>query len=226
MIKTARSGTRPSMRSWLMETETRREIAPSLDDAAYGAVVREVLDSAAKNPLIKLCDFWSMKRAIARAVTWDLVIGDRCFLIPRREEENGAWRLHAVQGYRGKIEILVRHGVARVVDASPVYANEFFKPKKGTHPSIDHVPILAPEERGALVGAYAFAKLSQTDFKIEVISADEIDAIRFEYSRDWATGDLKDIPWFAAKTAVHRLANQLPMSPRVAALLDDRQEAA
>ncbi len=218
-----RSGSRPNLRSWLEQPEVRREIAPTLDATAYASVIREVLQCVSENPEIKRCDLWSIKYAITRCVSWDVIIGEKCFLIPRPDEErNGAWRLHPFLGYKGASELLMRHGVARQVDARPVYKNEFFKPHYGTQPRIDHDPIMAPEDRGALVGAYAWAKLSPTDVKIDVISAEEIDAIRWEYSRDWAEGSLDGLPWYAAKTALHRLANQLPMSPRVKALFEDR----
>ncbi len=216
----------------MKSNEAREAIAVMLPEGqTYERVVREFFLAAADNPKILECEPASIVRAISRAVSWDLVIGVTAFLVPRKTKRtDAAPKLHAQQGYRGKIELIVRHRAARLVDAQCVYSNETFRYQQGTSPFIEHHPIMDPKKRGELIGAYAYAKLSAYEVKIIVMSADEVDAIRQQYSQQWNTKwengnqvkiELREIPWYLLARCVHRLAKQIPMSPKVAKLLTD-----
>jgi phage RecT family recombinase len=201
----------------LMESpEARRAITAMLPEGqTYERVMREFYLAAAENPDILKCEPASIVRAVSRAVSWDLVIGSTAFLVPRKG------KLCAQQGYRGKIELMVRHRAARMVDAQCVYEKELFRYQQGTSPFVEHHPIMDPQKRGELIGAYAYARLSAYEVKIIVLSVEEIDDIRRQYSHQWKSGALGDIPWYALKTAIHRLAKQIPMSPKLSKLLTD-----
>lgn len=206
----------------LMESEDAKAKIMALlpEGQSFERVMQEFYLAAADNPDILQCEPASIVRAVSRAVSWDLVIGTTSFLVPRKG------KLCAQQGYRGKIELMVRNRAVRLIDAQAVYANEHFRPQYGTNPSIEHTPIMDPKGRGALIGAYAYAKLSAYEFKIVVISAEEVDEIRQKYSHQWKSGKLDTIPWYALKTAINRLAKQIPMSPKLAKLLADDDEEA
>jgi recombination protein RecT len=211
----------PTLRQLLTSPHAKAAIETMLPPGVtFARVMREFYNALADNPKIAKCEPASIVRAIAKAASWDLVIGDTCFLVPRKG------KLCAQQGYKGKIELMVRHRAARLVHAEPVYKNEHFRYEQGTSPRIEHMPrpFDTPDERGPLVGAYAYAKISAYECKIVVLSKQEIDDIRREFSFEWKDGALDEIPWYAVKTAVHRLAKQVPTSPRLAQLLNDDVE--
>ncbi|HEY9467762.1 MAG TPA: recombinase RecT, partial [Vicinamibacterales bacterium] len=199
----------------LMESDDARAAVTAMlpEGQTYDRVMREFYLAAADNPEILKCEPASIVRAVSRAVSWDLVIGTTAFLVPRKG------KLCAQQGYRGKIELIVRNRAARLVDAQPVYEKEHFRVRQGTSPSIEHDRIMDPDARGRLVGAYAYARLSAFEVKIVTISAKEVDAIRMKYSHQWKVGKLDEIPWYACKTAINQLAKQIPTSPKLAKLL-------
>lgn len=201
----------------LMESDQAKAAITAMlpEGQTYERVMREFYLAAAENPKILQCEPASIVRAVSRAVSWDLVIGVTAFLVPRKG------KLCAQQGYRGKIELMVRHRAARLIDAQCVYANEQFRYQQGTNPFIEHHPIMDPKQRGELIGAYAYAKLTAYEVKIVVLATEEIDAIRRKYSLQWNEGALDSIPWYALKTCVHRLAKQIPMSPKLAALMHE-----
>lgn len=217
----------------LMESDQAKAAITAMlpEGQTYERVMREFYLAAADNPKILQCEPASIVRAVSRAVSWDLVIGVTAFLVPRKERRDDAVpKLCAQQGYRGKIELMVRHRAARLIDAQCVYSNETFRYQQGTNPFIEHHPIMDPKARGELIGAYAYAKLTAYEVKIVVLATEEIDAIRRKYSLQWKDGALASIPWYALKTCVHRLAKQIPMSPKLAALMhedevEDEQEA-
>lgn len=201
--------------------EAIRDMVP--EGQSLARVRREIINAVHENPKILKCDATSIVRAVSKAVSWNLVIGHTAYLIPRAPRRGETQMLTAMQSYHGKIELLVRHGAARLVDGHPVYKNEHYKSALGTNPWIEHYPMtLDPDGRGELVGGYAFAKITQTEFKIVEISAKEIDAIRKKYSQQWADGRLEDVAhWYVPKTAIHRLCKQIPMSSDLAQLLTD-----
>lgn len=220
----------PTMLEFLMSDKARQAIMPMLPPGqTYDRIVREFLNAVADNPGIATCVPASIIRAISRAVSWDLEIGVTAFLIPRKAKKtDAAAKLTASQGYRGKIELMVRHRAARLVDAECVYANEHFRYEQGTSPFIEHRPIMDPAKRGELIGAYAYAKITAYEVKIVVMSHEEIDAIRQEYSQQWKTKweggaqvpmSLEEIPWYCLGRCVHRLSKQMPMSGKLSAIL-------
>lgn len=203
----------------LSSEEARTAIAPMLPEGVtLERVAREVQLAAMDNPDILTCAPDTIIAAVCKAVSWGLVIGETVHLVPV------GGKLKAWQDYKGKIELMVRHRAARLVDAQCVYEHEPFEYELGLHPRILHHPILSLRDRGALIGAYAYAKLNQYDFKAVVLSTEEIDQIRRKSSRSWKNGPLSDIPWYALKTAIHRLAKQIPRSEALARALAEDDE--
>lgn len=206
---------------------------------AQGETFAQILDEAEAavraNPSILVCTPDSIASAVLLAVRWQLIIDDTVFLVPRPEEVRkpvgGGWRVveewrcKAIRHYRGDIEMVVRSGAARAVEAHCVYERELksrprrFKYEQGTNPSIYHAPIMSPDDRGPLVGAYAVAFRGTTlPPKIAAMSAKQIDAIRKEYSDpSIAEGELEE--WFCLKTMIKQVTKALPRTPKLARLL-------
>lgn len=211
----------------LLDTDAARQIIMPLlgQGADYGRVMQETYLAVRENPDILECTKESIVRAVAKAVSWDLVIGETVHLVPfnvkiSRQGEQDAWekRLKAVQDYKGKVELIVRSGSARSISAECVYAGDFFEMELGTHPMIRHRPEMDPAKRGAMLGAYAAADLGQRHQPVvKWMTVAEVEEIRSKHSKQWKRGELP--PWYARKTAVHQLAKLLPKNPRLAAVL-------
>lgn len=224
---TALAPVRKSAVAKLLDNDVARGVIMPLlaRGADYGRIIQETYLAAKENPDILSCTAESVVRAVAKAVSWDLVIGETVHLVPfnvkvSKQGEQDAWekRLKAVQDYKGKIELIVRSGSARSVNAECVYEGDFFEMELGSDPYIRHRPERAAAKRGAMLGAYAVADLGQR-FKpvIKWMTTAEINEIRTKHSKQWARGDLTG--WYARKTATHQLAKMLPKNARMAKVL-------
>lgn len=215
----------------LLDTDAARSVIQPLlaRGADYARVMQEVYLAVRENPEILTCTRESIVRAVAKAVAWDLVIGETVHLVPfnvkvSRRGEPDAWekRLRAVQDFKGKIELIVRSGTARSIDAECVYEGEFFELELGSHPTLRHRPETDASKRGPMLGAYAVAHLRFNAVMIKWLPVTEIDEIRATYSKQWKAGELE--PWYARKTAVHQLAKMLPKNTRLAQALKAFEE--
>jgi recombination protein RecT len=212
----------------VLDTDAARSvILPLLANGVdFARVVQETYLAAKENPEILACTQESVVRAVAKAVSWDLVIGETVHLVPfnvkvsKKDEKPERWekRLKAVQDYKGKIELIVRAGVARSVNAECVYEHDLFDMELGSHPFIRHRPEMDVAKRGNILGAYAAADLGQRHQPvIKWMPVGEIEQIRKQHSKQWKDGALK--PWYARKTVVHQLAKVLPKNARLAEVL-------
>lgn len=210
-------------------------ITPLLRGVEYDRIVGEAYLAASDNPEILQCTQASIIRAVARACSWGLAIGEQAYLVPfnvkvskRGEEDRWEKRLTAIQGYAGKIELIIKAGGAQTVDAQVVYEKELFDYSQGTNPSVTHRPAKTAAGRGKLIGVYAIAYHgSSRPPHVVYLTVEEVEAVRQKYSKQWKQGDMPT--WYMKKTAVHQLAKLLPKSPRMMQLQsildDDEQEA-
>lgn len=118
-------------------------------------------------------------------------------------------------GYRGYISLLIRNGTCTRVRAFCVYDADVFRFRQGSDPGIVHEIFTgSAEDRGDVIGAYAVAWLPSGDHEYEWVPRVDIDKSR-EMAAD-NSGAWKD--WFdqmARRLPIKRLANQLPVSPRM-----------
>lgn len=176
----------------------------------YEQLLSELYFAIQKAPALAKCTPESLLQSAHRILSWGLTIGEKAYLVPFGTEAT------AVMDYKGAIDLVVRAGGARYIDAQCVFANEPFAYEQGTSAFIKHQPIMSPAKRGPLIGAYAVAKISGQDVKIIVLSREEIDAVRQKHSKQWKSGKLDDLLWYCQKTCVRRIVKQLPMNARMA----------
>lgn len=222
---------------FLDSPEAKSRILPQLgNNGRFDQVKVEVWSAIQQNPEIAECTPASMVQAISNAVGTGLIIGKGVHLVPfntkvskRGEPDQWEKRLQAILDYKGKVELIVRTGAARSIDAKCVYANEVFEYEEGLEQKLRHVPITDPAKRGKMIGAYAIARLSFGIFKTMFVPIDEIEAIRAK-SKSWAPKSYgnktvnEECPyWYALKTVVHRIAKELPATPRLALALRQLQ---
>lgn len=218
-----------ALREFLLGERIRRHIAPHVYGGPhyYADIVNEVcrLENAAQ---LDLCDRESLVAALRLAVSWPLTIGAKdgsaLLVRPNHDESNARPRVVAMQKARGKIQILKQFGGLRWFNARPVFANEEFKAFQGEQPRIEVHQDRSFDKhgRGTLVGAYAIAITSHSDPKtLVLLHRSDIDAIRQEFSAEWADGALDDIEWYAVKTAIHKLCESIVLPDLARRLLDD-----
>lgn len=215
--------------------QARKIIEPMLwPGTDYRRVIQEVYLVVRDKPELLECEKSSIVRAVGRAVSWGLVIGETVHLVPfdvkvTTPGQPDRWekRCKALQDYKGKIELIVRAGAARAIDAEDVYEGDDFLMELGINPVVRLRPELNPDKRGAYLGTYAIARLPHNLVKIIWVPAKEVEAIRAK-SKGW-----KNKPreyWYGPKTAIHRLSKELPKSERMAkvfqAFREDEEEDA
>ena len=169
------------------------------------------------NPDLAKCSPISIATALGRIAQWGLDVGETAHLIPFGTVCTPS------ADYKGLIKLMLRAG-ARKVEAEVVREGDQFHYERGLNPILQHRPQAKPEAR--ITHAYAIAWLRGGDTLFEVMTAEEIDAIRKSKSRSWKNGDLTR--WYARKCVTRQLAKWLDKSPELAAVVahDDQPIAA
>jgi phage RecT family recombinase len=221
--------TRERVGSILLTDAAKQQIMPLLHrGVSIDAVISEVNRAVIENPEILEATPESIIIAVSQCVKWDLSIGETVYLVPfnvnvAKKDEKPNWekRIKAIRDYKGMVELVVRAGCARSIDANNVYENEIkegrFKYHQGSDPWIEHYPLLDPRARGKQAGSYAIARLSGYIKKVVFLSLEEIEKVRAAHSKQWKTGPLPD--WYGPKTCVHRVVKLIPKNPKLAEII-------
>jgi recombination protein RecT len=202
---------RKGIAALLGSPEATARIAPFLPK---GVDVERIIASAQlavmQNPAIGECDPKSIVLACAKIAQWGLDIGTTAHLVPYGKA------CTPVPDYRGLVEMIVRSGAARHVEARVVREGDDFKYAYGTSKFIDHAP--RANSKAPITHAYAIVTLRFQHFDFVVLDRDEIEAVRTK-SKQWARGNLEDHAWYAKKTAVRRVVNLIPKNAALASVL-------
>jgi recombination protein RecT len=166
-----------------------------------------------RTPKLQECDPMTVVAAIVQASELGLEpVGSlgHGYLVPRWNKNARCMEATFLPGYRGLLELARRSGQIASVQARVVYEGDDFDFEYGMEPRVRHKPHLG--KRGAVVAAYATAKLKGGETALEVMSVEEIDLIRARsQSKDfgpWVT----DYSEMARKTVLRRLLKLLPCS--------------
>ncbi|PTR42057.1 recombination protein RecT [Rhodococcus sp. OK611] len=119
-----------------------------------------------------------------------------------------------VPGYRGLVKLAWQSGQLNSIAAHVVYEGDAFDYSYGLDPSLTHKPALT--NRGKVVAAYAVATFKHGGNAFEIMSIEDIEAIR---KRSKASGSgpwVTDWNEMARKTVLKRLAKWLPLSSEFA----------
>lgn len=126
--------------------------------------------------------------------------------------------------YKGKVELAMRTGLIANIHAAVVHEGDIFSYSMGEIK--DHVPHFVrrdkdkPADAGKVWAAYAVVKFKDGTSKAEVLSVEEVEAVR-KRSRAGSSG-----PWvtdwneMAKKTAFHRCSKWIPTSPEYRDAMD------
>lgn len=149
-------------------------------------------------------------------------IHGEAYLVPFKNE------VTLMPGYQGLVKLALQSEKVMAVWAKAVYEGDFFEMDEGSAPRLTHRPLLTAKEGRTLVAAYACAEMVHGRVVFEVLSRDEIEAIR-QVSHGRNGGPWTEwYPEMAKKSAVRRLCKYLPKSSRLkmAVALDERPEQA
>lgn len=119
----------------------------------------------------------------------------------------------------GILKKVRQSGEVSKINAFVVHENDHFKVSYGFDEDVEHIPPGLDKPRGKAIGAYATAVLKDGSRLLEVMSLEEIEAVR-KVSRAANNG-----PWvqwwgeMARKTVMRRLSKRLPMSTDVEELI-------
>lgn len=214
----------------------RNEIAKMLPKHLNGDRLLKVAQIAATStPGLIKCDVPSLVGAIAQCAQMGLepntVLG-HAYLVPfntKRKDADGKERwVNSVQviiGYKGFIDLARRSGQIISIAAHDVCENDKFELVYGLDEKLNHTP--AMEDRGAVVGFYAVAKLKDGGHCFEFMSKYQVEQIMRDSQSKGKYG-----PWLdhfvemGRKTVIRRLAKYLPLSVEfaTAAALDGMAE--
>lgn len=147
-------------------------------------------------------------------------------------------------GWQGLLKILLDSGRVAAVDVQLAYERDpVFRLRQGTHPMVEHEPLLVGEkqevvrgsgrnatkddqtviDRGDILGAYAWAELANGRLIVEWMSWADIEVVR-RASPSVKAG--RPSPWddwwgeMARKTVLRRLMKRLPRTPKVGMALE------
>lgn len=121
--------------------------------------------------------------------------------------------------YKGLMKLALQGGDVLKIESRIVYANDTFEVEEGIDPRITHKHGLG--NRGEMIGAYCVWKLRNGESQFEVMSKDEILAIRDRSSSKTKEGTVVG-PWVTdpaemwRKTVVRRATKYMPLSTEAA----------
>lgn len=177
-------------------------------------MARVALTALTRTPKLAECTQASFFNCLLNLSQWGLEPdGRRAHLIPYGNE------CTVIIDYKGIVELCFRSGNVTAIHADVVYEGDNFAYSLGR--VLDHTPWFLlpsgsrPEERGRPIAAYCLVKMKGDTEKHEVMSCEEIEAIR-KRSRAGSKG-----PWvtdwneMAKKTVFRRCSKWLPWSAEI-----------
>lgn len=201
----------------LQDTLTRyephlRSLLPGNVDPAR--LTRLAVVAASKNPDLLNCSAQSIVLAVLRIAQLNLELGVTAHLVPYGKEAQ------CIVDYKGTIELAMRSGYVKSVDAWVVHEHDVFEVTYGTDPAIVHHPNM--KDRGAAVGVYAVYTLADGIKKFDFMTTAEVETIRNGRMGPWSNhwGEM------AKKTVIRRTGKLVPQSPEMSAAwaMQDRSE--
>jgi recombination protein RecT len=175
-----------------------------------------------RTPKLQECVPTTILTAVLEACELGLDLSPRlgeAYLIPRWNNKAKCLECQFQPGYQGLVKLARQSGAVTYISSRLVHDGDEFSLEFTPDLAFHHRPRLG-QARGAVVHVYAVAKLTTGEHLIEVMTVDEIEAIRKRSqspdSGPWAT----DWGEMARKTVLRRLCKSLPRSAELARALD------
>lgn len=189
-------------------------------------MVRLVCAAASRQPELAKCSPVSILRAMMQSAELGLEVcsgTNEAYLVSYYNKKANTTEAQFIPGYQGLVKLAVESGKVRNIEARVVYENDAFDYELGMVPKISHKPTL--KSRGEVLAFYAIAHLTDGSTQFDLMTKEEVDAIR---SRSKASGFgpwVTDYNEMAKKTVVRRLYKMLPKSKAMADALEVQAKA-
>lgn len=191
-------------------------------------LTRVALTAIQQTPQLLECDRKSLYGAIITCAQLGLepdgTLG-QAYLVPFKG------RVQFIPGYRGFLSLARNSGEVVSIHAHEVCDKDEFDYELGLEERLTHKPALG--DRGEVTHFYAYATFKDGGHHFEVMSRQQVEAIR-DRSSGWQAFTAKKVkssPWetdfveMGRKTLIRRIAKYLPMNVQKAAALADAYES-
>lgn len=219
-------------------TAARKDVKSLLEGPAFRAEIAKVLPkhltpermirvaitATMKTPKLLQCTADSLTKCLldcsALGIEPD---GRRAHLIPFEDKRNNLTICTLIIDYKGLSELAMRSGLVSNIHADVVRKNDVFEYDMG---EIKAHKIDFRADRGPAYAFYAICRFKDGSVKADVMSVDEVEAIRARSKSPnagpWATDPVE----MGKKTVFRRLSKWLPLSPefRDAVEKDDEED--
>jgi len=193
--------------------ESLRAVVPVNLGITPEKIIKMAVIAATKTPALLQCTKLSVMQAIMTSAELGLdfsgTLGEG-WIIPYGKEAV------FLAGYRGLVSLAYRSGAVLDIEARVVYEGDEFVYELGLEPKLVHRPSMTRNSTEAEpVAFYAIANLTSGLKKFEVMTKQEVDAIK---ARSAAAKSKRQSPWdtdyteMGRKTVVRRLLKWLPLS--------------
>jgi len=147
--------------------------------------------------------------------------GRRAHLIPFENRKRGVVECQLIVDYKGIAELVQRSGLVANLHADIVCEADEFEYDCG---SVERHRIDFRKPRGPMYAVYAIARMKDGTSKCEVLSRDEVDAVRSRSRAANAGPWVTDYNEMAKKTVFRRLSKWLPWSPEIRDAIEKDEE--
>lgn len=149
------------------------------------SVVRLAADS--KNTKLFECDPQSLIEAIKQAAAYGWEVGGvlgHCYLVPY----SGSVQMQP--GYKGMMDLAYRSGVVTGVCVECVYEGDVFEVEFGDSDKITHKPSMRQDRhQQRITHVYAIVRMNNGDVARAVMTREQIEAHKQQYSKMWNKAD-------------------------------------
>ena len=201
-----------TIRDQIESPKFRDEIAKALPKhLTPDRFIRVAVSALTRTPKLKECEpvslFGAMLTLSQLGIEPD---GRRAHLIPFENRRRGCVECQLIIDYKGLAEMAMRSGVVSYLHADVVCDADIFEENMG---EIVAHKIDRRKPRGEVYAVYAICKFKDGTAKAEVMSSEEVEAIRKRSKAGNSGPWITDWNEMAKKTVFRRLSKWLPLSP-------------
>ena len=186
-------------------------------------MARIAITAITRTPKLADCDQASFFRCLMDLSQWGLEPdGRQAHLIPFNNRKRGVVECQLIVDYKGLVELVMRTGKVSNIHADVVCENDVFDYDRG---EIVLHKIDFKQPRGEVYAAYALIRFKDGSEKCEVMSKEDIEAIRNRSKAGRSGPWVTDWNEMAKKTAFRRVSKWVSLSAEIrdAIAVDDKQ---
>lgn len=184
-------------------------------------VIEVAYHAVRKNPELQKCSSNSIVSCVLMACQLGFEfdgISNKAHMVPYWNSKTKRLDAQFQIGYRGLIELAERSGKVKLIEARPVYKDDFFECYFGSNGKLNHIPNWnAPRLDEDIIGFYALAHLDNGLVTYDFMTKEEIDKVMSNTKSKDKDGKLySSSPWsqhyveMGKKTIIRRFCKMLP----------------